>query len=127
MDDDEKVREVTGILLQRMGHEVELVADGWKAIEAFETAQRDGRPFDAVLLDLTVRAGVGGRETINALIKINPAVKAIIMSGYGNDPAVVSPECYGFKGGIAKPFDIEEMRNLLSRVLENESDGNAEP
>ena len=81
-------------------------------------ARRDqGRPFDAVILDLTVRDGVGGQETIRELLKIDPAVKAIVMSGYADDPVVLEPERYGFKGVLAKPFDKLKLQEILSRVL----------
>ena len=81
MDDEEDLREVVGLWLQRMGHEVALVAEGGRAVEVYGEAKRQGRPFDAVILDLTVRAGLGGREALQALLKIDPAVRAIVMSG----------------------------------------------
>ena len=75
------------------------------AVGAYESAKGQGRPFNVVILDLTIRDGVGGQETIRELLKIDPAVKAIVMSGYLNDPAVLEPERYGFKGVLTKPFD----------------------
>jgi CheY-like chemotaxis protein len=117
MDDEEVVRTLVRRLLQQMGHEVELVADGQSAIGAYESAKDQRRPFDAVILDLTVRDGVGGKETIRELLKIDPAVKAIVMSGYANDPVILEPERYGFKGVLAKPFDNLKLQEILSRVL----------
>ncbi len=103
--------------LRRLGHEVELVADGQRAVEAYGTAKGQGRPFDAVILDLTVRAAVGGQETIQALLKIDPAVKAIVMSGYANAPVMLEPERCGFKGALVKPFDIGKLREMVSLVM----------
>jgi len=117
MDDQEEVRDVLGRLLQQMGHEVELVDDGQKAIELYGSARALGRPFDAVILDLTVPGGVGGMEAIQALLKIDSAVKAVVMSGYAHDPVVVQPNRYGFKGGLAKPFERDQMLEILLRVL----------
>jgi PAS domain S-box-containing protein len=117
MDDEEGVREVVGVLLQRMGHEVEMVEDGQRAVEVYGSAKGQGRPFDAVILDLTVRAGVGGQEAILALLKIDPAVKAIVMSGYANDPVVLEPERCEFKGALVKPFAIGELQEMVSRVM----------
>jgi two-component system, cell cycle sensor histidine kinase and response regulator CckA len=117
MDDEEVVRRLVKRLLEQEGHEVELVADGQSAIGAYENAQGQGRPFDAVILDLTVRDGVGGQQTIRELLKIDPAVKAIVISGYATDPVVLEPERYGFKGVVAKPFDKLKLREMLSRVL----------
>jgi PAS domain S-box-containing protein len=117
MDDEEVVRSLVRRLLEQEGHEVELVADGQAAIGAYESAHGQGRPFDAVILDLTVRDGVGGEKTIRELLKIDPAVKAIVMSGYASDPVILDPEHYGFKGVLAKPFDKLKLREILSVVL----------
>jgi CheY-like chemotaxis protein len=117
MDDEEVVRKLVRRLLEQQGHEVELVEDGQQAVGAYESAKGQGRPFDAVILDLTVRAGVGGKETIRELLKIDRAVKAIVMSGYANDPVVLEPERYGFKGVLTKPFDRQSLWKVLARVL----------
>jgi two-component system, cell cycle sensor histidine kinase and response regulator CckA len=117
MDDEEGVREIVGALLQHMGHEVELVADGGKAVDAYVNARQQQRPFDAVILDLTVRGGVGGQEALRILLELDPAVKAIVMSGYAEDPAVLEPERYGFKGVLPKPFGAHDLRDVLNRVL----------
>ena len=121
MDDEEVVRKLVRKLLEQMDHEVELVEDGQRAILAYESATAQRRPFDAVILDLTVRDGVGGKETIRELLKIDPAVKAIVMSGYINDPVVMEPNRYGFKGVLAKPFDKPTLQEIVSRVLRPES------
>jgi CheY-like chemotaxis protein len=117
MDDDEAMRNVIETALQQMGHDVELAEDGEAAVDAYIRARRRGRPFDAVLLDLTVRAGVGGQEAVRALLLEDPAVNAIVMSGYANDPVVRDPEKHGFKGVLFKPFDIAELQELLARTM----------
>ena len=117
MDDEEAVRELVGEALQLMGHEVELVANGQRAVEAYGSAKDQRRPFDLAILDLTVRAGMGGEEAIQMLLRIDPDVKAIVMSGYGNDPVLKEPERYGFKGVLAKPFDIVKLQEVLSLVM----------
>ena len=117
MEDEEGVRTVIGASLERMGHEVELVEDGQRAVQAYGTAKDQGRPFDAVILDLTVRAGLGGRETMRELLRIDPDVKAIIMSGYAHDPVVLEPERHGFKGVLAKPFETGKLREIISQAV----------
>ncbi len=117
MDDQEVVRRLIKRLLEQMCHEVELEQDGQGAIEAYESAQGQRCPFDAVILDLTIRNGVGGKETLRELLKIDPAVKAIVMSGYANDPVVLEPERHGFKGVLPKPFDRHSLQKVLDRVL----------
>jgi CheY-like chemotaxis protein len=123
MDDEEVIRKLVRRLLQEMGHEVELVEDGQSAVGAYESARGQGRPFDAVILDLTIRDGIGGQETIRELLKIDPAVKAIVMSGYPNDPAVLEPERYGFEGVLTKPFDKLKLGAVLSLVLRSANSG----
>ena len=117
MDDEPAMRLAVGALLQRMGHEVDLVEDGRKAVETYESAKTQGRPFDVVILDLTVRGGVGAMNAIQALAQIDPSVKAIVMSGYANDPVLLEPGRYGFKGALAKPFDLDSLRRVLTQVM----------
>jgi PAS domain S-box-containing protein len=117
MDDEEWIRKTVGALLQRAGHEVELAEDGKSAIEAYGRAKSLAHPFDAVLLDLTIRGGMGGQEAIRELLKIDPNVKAIVMSGYADDPAILEPENHGFKGVLAKPFDFPSLIKILARVM----------
>jgi two-component system, cell cycle sensor histidine kinase and response regulator CckA len=118
MDHEEVVRKLVRRLLEQMGHQVALEENGQGAVEAYESAKNQGCPFDAVMLDLTVSDGVGGRETIRELLRIDPAVKAVVMSGYTNDPAVLEPQRHGFKGVLAKPFDRDSLRKVVGRILE---------
>jgi CheY-like chemotaxis protein len=122
MDDDKALRRVLHATLQRLGHQVEVVADGGQAIEAYRRAHNLGHPFDLVILDLTVRDGLGGQETILELRKIEPAVKAIVMTGYSNDPAVVEPTRHGFQGVLTKPFDGDKLEDLVSCLLAGGAD-----
>jgi CheY-like chemotaxis protein len=117
MDDEEEVREVIGALLRRMGHEVVLVEDGVRAVDGYEKAMGHERPFDAVILDLTVRGGVGGQEAMQSLLKADPAIKAIVMSGYADDAVLLEPQQYGFQGILIKPFNSDDLRKALARVL----------
>lgn len=117
MDDEDGVREIMGALLQHMGHEVELAADGDQAVNAYFNARQQQRPFDAVILDLTVRGGIGGQEALRILRELDPGVKAIVMSGYAEDPAVLDPERYGFNGVLPKPFGTDDLRDVLARVM----------
>ncbi|HBA85007.1 MAG TPA: hypothetical protein DCZ95_13010 [Verrucomicrobia bacterium] len=119
MDDEEWLRNVVGATLQQMGHEVELTEEGEGAIEAFERAWEIGLPFDIVILDLTIRGGMGGQEAIQSLRRIDSGIKAIVMSGYSNDPVILEHERYGFKGALPKPFDAGKLQAVISRIMEN--------
>ena len=117
MDDEEGVRMAVRALLRQMGHAVELVVDGEGAIAAYQNAKDQGCPFDVVLLDLTIRGGMGGQEAMEALLQFDPTVKAIVMSGYAHDPLVLEPKRYGFKGVLPKPFESRHLQELLARVM----------
>jgi CheY-like chemotaxis protein len=117
MDDEEGVRDVVGMALRQLGHEVELVEDGQRAVEVYRSALGQGRPFGAVILDLTVRGGVGGRRAVQLLLEADPAVKAIVMSGYAHDPVLLAPERHGFKGVLTKPFNVRKLQEVLARLL----------
>jgi signal transduction histidine kinase/ActR/RegA family two-component response regulator len=116
MDDDEGVKELVGQTLSGMGHTVELAKDGRSAIELYQTANRLGRRFDVVILDLTVYSGMGGQETLEALLKLDPGVQAIAMSGNVFDPVLLEPERHGFKGALTKPFEASRLRGVLAQV-----------
>jgi len=127
MDDEQGVREVLAQTLEAMGHSAEMADDGQKAIEVFRKAQSLGRPFDVALLDLTVREGMGGQETVQALLKIDPNVKAIAMSGYIDSPVILDPGRHGFKAAMEKPFDAGKLQEILSRVIGISPGGKATP
>jgi CheY-like chemotaxis protein len=118
MDDEQGVREVAGRMLKHIGYEdVEYAADGAAAIKLYKSAMESGQPFSAAILDLTIPGGYGGEWTIKKLLKIDPAVKAIISSGYIDDPVMADYSDYGFSGMIAKPYTIEELRKALQDVI----------
>jgi PAS domain S-box-containing protein len=117
MDDEDMIREITGELLQNLGYHVEFAKNGSEAIDLYRSAQDLGKPFDAVILDLTVPGGMGGKETISELLAIDTNVKAIVSSGYSNDPIVAEFEKYGFRGVIIKPYHLTELSQTLQDVL----------
>lgn len=113
MDDETDVRKTTGGLLKYIGYEVEFAGDGAEAIELYKKAKASGRPFEAVILDLTIPGGMGGKEAIKKLIEIDPEVRAIVSSGYSNDPIMADFREYGFSSVVSKPYKIEELSQAL--------------
>ncbi|MDP8215291.1 MAG: response regulator [Candidatus Euphemobacter frigidus] len=120
MDDEELVRDVTGRMLERIGYEIEFSNDGTEAVEIYKKAQESNRPFDAVILDLTVAGGMGGKEAIKKLKDVDPEVKSIVSSGYSTDPIMSEYKQYGFSGVIVKPYEIKELSEALHKVIEGE-------
>jgi len=117
MDDDEAIRDVTEKILRELGYEVCCASDGAETIAHYQNAARSGRPFDAVIMDLTIPGGMGGKETIRQLLSIDPQVTAIVSSGYSNDPIMSDFEGYGFSGVATKPYRIEKLSWVLHDVL----------
>ena len=117
MDDEEDIRELCQDLLLDLGYEVVCASEGDEAIRLYQEALDQGRPFDAVVLDLTIQGGMGGKEAMEQLRLINPHVKAIVASGYSADPVMANYESYGFSGVIQKPFDFPDIGNILDAVL----------
>jgi CheY-like chemotaxis protein len=116
MEDDEAVKQLVGRTLTGMGHAVELAPDGQTAVELYQKAKHSDRPFDVVILDLLVHEGMGGRETLQALVKLDPGVQAIAMSGNVLDPVLLEPERHGFQRALTKPFEARELRVILTQV-----------
>ncbi|RMH23480.1 MAG: response regulator [Acidobacteria bacterium] len=116
MDDDEAVRTTTGAMVERLGFRAAYAADGLEAIAAYQRALAEDQPFAAVIMDLTIPGGMGGKETIRRLREIDPAVRAVVISGYSNDPVLANHRQYGFMGRISKPFDVEVLARVLSEV-----------
>jgi CheY-like chemotaxis protein len=103
--------------LSGLGYCVTPAKDGAEAIDLYQKAFDAGRPFDAVILDLTVPGGMGGRETIAKLRELNPDVKAIVSSGYSDDPVMAQYREHGFVGVVTKPYAISTLSDLLRRFL----------
>ncbi len=122
MDDEQSVRETVGMMLRRLGYGVTLVEDGAKAVERYQESIQSNNPFDAVILDLTVRGGMGGKEAIARLREIDPGVRAIVSSGYANDPVMADYAQYGFAGVVAKPFLLKDLSASIAAVLKVSSD-----
>ena len=117
MDDEDVVIKVGGRLLRHLGYKAEFAQDGAEAIELYKKAKESGQPFNAVILDLVVPGAMGGKEAVKKLIKVDSEVKAIVSSGYSNDPVMAEYGKYGFSGVITKPYKIEELGQVLYRVI----------
>jgi CheY-like chemotaxis protein len=118
MDDEEPIRDVARAMLSRLGYRVEVAADGEAAVERYRDALLAGDRFDAVLMDLTIPGGMGGKAAIKELLALDPGATAIVSSGYADAPVMAEFEQYGFKGVVPKPFTIAELSRLLQQVMQ---------
>ena len=126
MDDEENVRETVKEILTHLGFEAACAANGEETLNSYKKAKETGMPFDAVIMDLTIKGGMGGKEAIGELLKIDSEVKAIVSSGYSNDPIMADFKKHGFSGAVAKPYKVEELAKALNKVLQ-ESDKKTSP
>ena len=117
MDDEESIRKLASILLQRMGLEATLVADGASAVREFESARHSDRPFSLLVLDLTIVGGMGGKDAIELIRKTDREVPAIVSSGYSRDPVMAQYQAYGFQAVIPKPYDIKRFKDTVESLL----------
>ena len=117
MDEEELVRDVVGLMLDKLGYDVSLSKDGNEAIEQYKNSKASNENFAAVILDLAVKGGMGGEEACMRLLEIVPSVICIASSGYPDDLVLMEFERYGFKGSIAKPYRINGLCEVLQEVI----------
>ena len=117
MDDEAEIRQMAARLIGKLGYEVETAADGQEAIEKYRKSRSAGRPFGVVILDLTVKGGMGGEKALDRLKEIDPEVKAIVSSGYSIDSVMSHYRYTGFAGMIAKPYSLSDISRILSAEM----------
>ena len=117
LDDEDTIRRMSSAMLQRLGLEPVTVADGHDALRAYTQARQEGRPFALVILDLTIPGGLGGEETMRELLKADPDVRAIVSSGYSNNPVLADHRRYGFKGKVVKPYQFADLSRVVDQLL----------
>lgn len=117
MDDEDFLRESLGYILESMGYSVISAKDGHEALNILAEEEKTGRSFVAVILDLIVKGGMGGREAIGEIRKLNPGIPVFVSSGYSEDPVMSRPSDYGFTDSICKPFSKFELVEMLNRNM----------
>jgi len=117
MDDEDIIREFLYHELTEIGYDVKVTSNGTEAVEQYRKAKTRGKPFEAVILDLTVSGAMGGKEAIKRLRKIDPKVKAIVSSGYSTDPIMSIFKKYGFSAVVTKPYSVAQLEKTLHSLL----------
>ena len=116
MDDDLSICKICTLLLNRLGYDVDTVTSGENALELFTRAFQKGTPYLAVILDLTVQTGMGGLETIEKILMVDPQVYAIMASGASMDKMVSSYQEHGFKAILPKPFRLQDVQKCMNAI-----------
>jgi len=117
MDDETLIRDVAGEMLRTLGYDVDFTEHGAETVALYRKALAEHKPYSVVILDLTIPAGMGGRETLQKIREFDPDVRAIVSSGYSNDPIMADYEQHGFKGVVTKPYTIGNLSSTLAAVL----------
>ncbi|MEN8134960.1 MAG: ATP-binding protein [Thermodesulfobacteriota bacterium] len=124
LEDDRKLAKTTSKMLAHLRHEAEISTTGEEAIASHLQAINEGRPYDLLILDLTIRGGMGGNEALQRIRKNDQEVRAIVSSGYSDDPIVVNFRDHGFAGALVKPFTLANLQSAIQRAF---SDGESRP
>ncbi|MEA1923223.1 MAG: cache domain-containing protein [Pseudomonadota bacterium] len=117
MDDEPHICQLLEQLLERFGAFTSTVDDGSQALSEYQQAFARGEPYDLVIVDLTIPGGMGGQETAEKILQLDPEARIVVSSGYANDPVMARYQDYGFKGRAIKPYQIAELKVELERVL----------
>jgi Response regulator containing CheY-like receiver, AAA-type ATPase, and DNA-binding domains len=117
VDDEEIIIDVSKEVLRFLGYDAVFAREGRAAMDLYRQEKEAGRPFDLVIIDLTMPEGMDGRETIEKLREYDSRVKAVVSSGYANDPVVQDYGRYGFSGRLTKPYRINEMKAILEELI----------
>jgi PAS domain S-box-containing protein len=116
MDDEEMIRDLGRRILSRLEYDTELAADGNEAVEMYQKAMNSGKPFEIVVLDLTVKGGLGGKDAVKKILNLDPRAKVIVSSGYSDDPVMTKFREYGFVGALPKPYKIQDLIEVLKKA-----------
>ena len=116
MDDEKMLQTLARKILKQLGYAAVTVNDGAEAVAEYKKHHGSDEPFDVVILDLTIKGGMGGEQTILELQKIDPNVKAVVSSGYSNDPIMTDFEAYGFQRALPKPYRKEDLKKALAEI-----------
>jgi two-component system cell cycle sensor histidine kinase/response regulator CckA len=118
MDDEEEILEVAQIILKNLGYKVDTAKNGKKALELYKSALDKDQKYDAIILDLTIRGGMGGKVAVKKILEWDPDANAIVSSGYSNDPILANFTEHGFKDVIKKPFKAKDLCKILKMIID---------
>jgi two-component system, cell cycle sensor histidine kinase and response regulator CckA len=120
MDDEEFMRDTVSAMIEHLGYEAVCTKNGEETLSLIKQERAAGRDFSAIILDLVIPGGVGGREVVARIRETDKLIPIIVASGYSKDPVMANPTQFGFSGGIAKPFGLKDFGELMKNVIEKD-------
>jgi CheY-like chemotaxis protein len=117
MDDEQTIVDLTQEMLSMLGYDVDVANEGSEAVELYQKAMKTSNPYDLLIVDLVVPQGMGGKEAVEILGKSDPEIKAIVSSGYSNDPVMANYRQHGFTGVMSKPYTVQQLSDAVSQAL----------
>ncbi|MDH4320177.1 MAG: PAS domain S-box protein, partial [Desulfobulbaceae bacterium] len=118
MDDEEMIRDLSRSIFTHLGFAVELAKNGEEAVEIYRENMDTAAPIDLIIMDLTIPGGMGGKDAVQKVRELNPAVKVIVSSGYSNDPILAHYQDFGFQAALVKPYDLRELTRIITNLLQ---------
>ncbi|MBJ6752466.1 ABC transporter substrate-binding protein [Geomonas anaerohicana] len=122
MDDEELIRDLTGAMLEQLGYTPTTCCEGSEAVELYSAARQKGERYDAVIMDLTIPGGMGGKEAAQCILELDPQACLIVSSGYSNDPVMSEYRKHGFRATLSKPYTVKDVARVLREVLPTAAD-----
>jgi PAS domain S-box-containing protein len=123
MDDESSVLRLVQRVLQNGGYATQAATNGSDAVECYRQALVDGQRFDAVVLDLTVRGGMGGREAAERILAIDPSARLLVSSGYSEDTVIADYRRHGFAAALPKPYNAQQLCDAVRATIGGKPDG----
>ncbi len=114
MDDEEPVLQTICLMLEEFGLESLKATDGEEAVRLYREHLGKDPPICLTILDLTVPGGKGGKEAAQEILTLDPDARIVVSSGYSLDTIMAQHRDYGFCAVLAKPFDLNELGNVLN-------------
>jgi len=118
MDDELYICELLEDMIGMIGHSTVTTNEGQQAIDAFMDAFQSGNRFDAIIMDLTIPSGMGGKDALEEILKIDPDARSIVASGYSADNIMANYGFFGFTAILQKPFRFDEIAKALEEVMQ---------
>jgi CheY-like chemotaxis protein len=118
MDDEQMILDLAKAILEELSYNVTTCVNGEEAVALYKTALESGTPYSVVIMDLTIPGGMGGKETAEQILAIDPHACLIVSSGYSNDPIVSDFRRFGFASAVIKPYGVVEISGVLNRLAE---------